>query len=98
MEVTKNTTLITFLRDTADSIENENIKDIDLRSVGEFYMKHCFLRETNLDDEGTSRQIGNTEEFDMKDLIKFLALGWYIYSVLLQDTKENQNFYNYNYK
>lgn len=90
MEVTNNTALTTFLRETADSIERGDLKANELRSAGEFYMKQRFIREVNADDDGYSKPIGESGEFDMQELVKFLSLGWYIYCVLLKDAKKDE--------
>lgn len=57
-----------FLRNLADSIENNTISEVELRKVSEFYMSLLF-----------SQKIASSPE---KDHMKFLILGWYIYNQL----------------
>lgn len=55
-----------FLRNIADQVENNTIKEDELRKLSEFYMSYLF-----------SDKIPSTPE---KDYMKFLILGWYIYN------------------
>lgn len=62
-----NSTLIVFLRELADSIENNNVSDENLKYIGEFCMSYMFynrkIKQNNYD--------------------KFTVLGWYMYTFLL---------------
>lgn len=70
---TKDQELIQFLRNIADSIENDEIEPQDKQRVGEFFMEYNFKNTlTNI----------NSSDIEEKDIIKFLVLGWYIYCVL----------------
>ena len=55
-----------FLRNIADQVENNTIKEDELRKLSEFYMSYWF-----------SDKIPSTPE---KDYMKLLILGWYIYN------------------
>lgn len=70
---TKDQELIQFLRNIANSIENDDIEPQDKQRVGEFFMEYNFKNTlTNI----------NSSDIEDKDIIKFLVLGWYIYCVL----------------
>jgi len=73
---TKDQELILFLRDIANSIENNDINPDDKQRVGEFFMQYKFKNMIN--------DINSTD-IEEKDMIKFLVLGWYIYCVMLKD-------------
>jgi hypothetical protein len=76
---TKDQEITVFLRDIANSIENDSIEPCDKQRVGEFYMQYKFKNMIN--------DI-NSSDIDEKDMIKFLVLGWYIYCVVLKNKKE----------
>jgi hypothetical protein len=70
--------MIPFLRNLADSIDNKSLSARQLHSIGEFYMSYQFQKE--------AAQSGDTEaptiDFSKKDMLKFLVLGWWVYSHL----------------
>ena len=72
--------LILFLRTLADSIETNTLQSEQLQKVGEFFMSYKMSQNENQ----------NTyEEFDTMDVIKFITMGWYIYSMLLDKDKKH---------
>lgn len=76
---TKDQELIQFLRNIANSIENDDIEPQDKQRIGEFFMEYKF-KNTLVDI--------NSSDIEEKDMIKFLVLGWYIYCVLLKNKEE----------
>jgi hypothetical protein len=68
-----NKLLIPFLRELADSIEQNTIAPDQLRQVGEFFMAVEFQKQQTQDQR---------DDFSGNDLTKFLILGWYIYTIL----------------
>ena len=70
--------IILFLRNLADSIENNTLQSEQLEKVGEFFMSYKMTQNENKNTE---------EEFDTMDVIKFITMGWYIYSILLDKDK-----------
>lgn len=81
--------LVSFLRNLADSIEQNKILPRQLQNVGEFFMKYQYEEESIKDDEGTSVPFGSTGDFDIEEMIKFLIMGYYIYCHILKDAKED---------
>ena len=79
--------LITFLRDLTSSLERGELCQLQLQSVGEFFMSYQFQERAVQDsDESTP----DPSRFSQAELIKFLSLGWYVYQVLLrQETLQN---------
>ena len=61
--------LIPFLRDLANSLEENKLDNVQLLQISEFFMAFVFKK-----DQG---------EYSSEELIKFLSLGWYIYTHLL---------------
>jgi hypothetical protein len=69
--------LVPFLRNLADSIEKEQLLPEQIQKIGEFYMSYKLNTENS------------TEDPESMDVVKFLTLGWYIYTHILN--KENIN-------
>jgi hypothetical protein len=67
--------LVSFLRNLADSIEKEQLLPDQLKKIGEFYMFY----EKEIYDSAE-----NSDE-DTMDVVKFLTLGWYMYTHLLKN-------------
>ena len=63
-----NEQLIPFLRELANSIENNELSSNQLQCIGEFFMKYKF--------------IDNINSTDKMDMMKFLVLGWFIYGMI----------------
>lgn len=86
MDETNNEILIPFLRNLASAIENKELAQPQLQSIGEFFMSYQFQEQAYKDSDNSA----NTKiMFSEKELIKFVCLGWYVYQVLLrQDTLE----------
>jgi hypothetical protein len=59
----ENSILTPFLKDLAESVENKKLSCKQLQIIGEFYMKYQF------------QEAG---EHTQEDMVKFLALGWWI--------------------
>ena len=77
----ENTEIVNFLKDVIVDIESGNVKDLKLQYVGEFLMGYKF--HEFLEDEC------NTTTEDEKDFLKFLFLGWYIYTFILRNNKSS---------
>ena len=67
-----NSTLIIFLRELADSIENNTISEENLKYIGEFCMSYMFYN--------------NSIKIEQHNYDKFTILGWYMYTFLLNKT------------
>jgi hypothetical protein len=82
-------TLIPFLRNLANSIEENKILPRQLQNVSDFFMKYHFDEEVakDEDEDDSSDPIGASGEFDAEELVKFLALGWYVYCIILKDSR-----------
>jgi len=70
----KNKELILFLRNLADSIENDKLSSEQLQKTGEFFMSYKITEPEY-----------NEEEYIDMDIIKFTTMGWYIYCILLDN-------------
>uniref|UniRef100_A0A6C0D1D3 Uncharacterized protein n=1 Tax=viral metagenome TaxID=1070528 RepID=A0A6C0D1D3_9ZZZZ len=70
MDGVDNNLLINFLKNIITDIETQKLSDDELKIVSEFYMRYKF----------NSESIDNTTSNE--DFIKFLALGWYVYSYI----------------
>jgi|688.fasta_scaffold1617646_1 hypothetical protein len=75
-----NLQLVSFLRTLADSIEKEELLPEQVQKIGEFYMSY----EKEIYDSGDN----STE--DSMDVVKFLTLGWYMYTHLLKNENTNE--------
>lgn len=61
--------LILFLQKLIDGMENNTLNNDSIKQISEFYMSWQFK-----EDQG---------EYTREELIKYLSLGWYIYTNLL---------------
>ena len=75
-----NLQLVSFLRNLSDSIEKEELLPEQVQKIGEFYMSY----EKEIYDSGDN----STE--DSMDVVKFLTLGWYMYTHLLKNENTNE--------
>lgn len=88
MDNNTNTTLISFLRNLADSLETNQLSKKQNLRIGEFFMEYKFQEAAYKDEKQFEENEENELEdlhFDKSELIKFLSLGWYIYCVILKD-------------
>ena len=73
--------IINFLKEVIQDIESENISEEKLDTTRHFlftYKFHHHIEKQKIDD------------IDEKDMIKFLFLGWYIYTFML-NTKSKKD-------
>lgn len=71
--------LAPFLRQLADSIENNQLSSDQIQQIGEFFMSYKIRNQS----EENNSEINNPSEF-----IKFLTLGMYIYRFVLNSDGE----------
>jgi len=64
-----------FLKDLIDDMENDKLNQQQTKLVGEFYMKYKFQNNIIQNNKNINKE-------NEKDFIKFLTLGWYIYSII----------------
>ena len=74
----ENNEIVNFLKDVIVDIESGNVKDLKLQYICEFLMGYKFHEFLEDDDIATE---------DEKDLLKFVFLGWYIYTFILRNDK-----------
>ena len=66
-----NSVLVDFYKSIAKEIENDIVTEEQLFELGEFYREYKFKEE-----------MASSKTSDKKELIKFLSLGWFIYSTI----------------
>jgi hypothetical protein len=71
--------LVPFLRNLADSIEKKELLPDQLQKIGEFYMSYKLSTNEHSEDSEDSE--------DSVDVVKFLTLGWYMYTHILKNDK-----------
>ncbi len=77
-----------FLRDLADKLETNSLSESDSTQISEFFMKFNFLKHLDTEVEESTESTG--EEHDMNgDILKFMSLGWYVYSHLIPRLKDD---------
>jgi|LakMenEpi03Aug12_release.lakeMendotaPanAssembly.Ray.scaffolds.fasta_scaffold747279_2 hypothetical protein len=74
----KNKELVLFLRNLANSVENNTITSDQSQKLGEFFMSFKMSQEEDKD-------------CDPMDVIKFITMGWYIYSNIIKDSPDIQD-------
>ena len=83
-DIGQDITLMTFLRELADSIEKKTLIPSQLQIIGEFYMSYQFQSQA-IKDNDTSLVSNVNVDFDQEDIVKFFILGWFVYCVLLKN-------------
>ena len=73
--------LVPFLRNLADSIEKKELLPDQLQKIGEFYMSYKLCTNSSEDSEDSE---------DSMDVVKFLTLGWYMYTHILNNENTNE--------
>lgn len=71
--------LAPFLRQLADSIENNQLSSDQIQQIGEFFMSYKIRNQS---------EENNSEINDQSEFIKFLTLGMYIYRFVLNSDCE----------
>ena len=81
MEGINNTDLkmISFLRNLADSVESGVLLPRQLQHIGEFFMSYQFQEQAIKDGDNSGYE---NPRFKKADLIKFIIMGWHIYSCI----------------
>ena len=75
--------LIIFFIELADSVENLKLNKNQLKSLGEFYISYKYKESNNLHSEEIEDET-DIENNEM-DIVKFLTLGWWIYTQMDKD-------------
>jgi len=79
----KGTLLGKFLRELAKKAENGSLTDKEHQELGEFYMSWLFSRQAEKDIKRHKKKDRKINPKD--DIMKFLCLGWYVYTKLLNN-------------
>jgi hypothetical protein len=75
-----------FLNELTDSIKNDALSAEQLQHISEFYISYKLSQ--NITKSTISKESDDIEDIDV---IKFITLGWYIYTFLLnQEQKEKK--------
>ncbi len=80
-----NTILVSFLRETADSLENRTLSNPQLQRLSEFYMSYLFAQEIENDKKQTKRLSRKRRDMTNQDFMKFISLGYYVYNHIIDD-------------
>lgn len=75
----KRLVLASFLRNIAEQIENDTLSKPLRSHTKDFFMSYQFIEQAVKDNHLPS---DNIEVYSAKDLVKFLFLGWYCYSLI----------------
>tara|TARA_Y100000996_G_C22514843_1_gene639966 strand:+ start:249 stop:512 length:264 start_codon:yes stop_codon:yes gene_type:complete len=81
-----NTEIKDFLKEILDKLENNQLNDDQLAKIGQFRISYLYENQNE-----------NDIEYSQDELVKFLSLGWYIYTQLInneniQDDQTNNDF------
>lgn len=76
--MTSKANLLLFLKDLQTELEADTITTCKLQQLGEFFM-HCKMEQEIMENDDV--------EFTKQDMIKFISLGWYFYSILNKQEK-----------
>lgn len=67
-----------FFRDLADKIEKNDVSSTQLQKTGEFFMSWLY------DTENVEKDKEDKSSFTQEDFRKFVTLGWYVYTHLME--------------
>lgn len=76
--------LTPFLRELANAVEAHKLNASQLENIGDFFMSYQFQEQARKDSDETAPPVA---QYSTEDLVKFVAMGWYVYQVL----QRNQN-------
>ena len=84
--------LAPFLKNLAQSIEEGRLLPRQLQRVGEFFMSYQFQEQAikdgdNTSESDTSESRTSSRKFSKSDLMKFIVMGWHVYSCILDGTE-----------
>ena len=83
--------LAPFLRNLAQSIEEGRLLPRQLQSVGEFFMSYQFQEQAIKDGDNTTESDTSNRKFSKSDLMKFIVMGWHVYSCILDGTEPSSH-------
>jgi hypothetical protein len=83
--------LAPFLRNLAQSIEEGRLLPRQLQRVGEFFMSYQFQEQAIKDGDNTSESDTSKQKFSKSDLMKFIVMGWHVYSCILDGTEPSSH-------
>lgn len=89
--------LAPFLRNLAQSIEEGRLLPRQLQRVGEFFMAYQFQEQAIKDGDNTSESNTSSRKFSKSDLMKFIVMGWHVYSCILDGTEPSPSEDDINY-
>tara|TARA_B110000438_G_C15806888_1_gene647825 strand:- start:740 stop:976 length:237 start_codon:yes stop_codon:yes gene_type:complete len=69
-----NEILVNFLKELTNQLENNQIENNNIIKISQFMMSYNFESSNNNEID---------EDFSRGDMVKFLSLGWYIYTQVL---------------
>ena len=75
--------LAPFLKNLAKSIEEGRLLPSQLQRVGEFFMSYQFHEQAIKDGDNTFESDTDNRNFSKSDLMKFIVMGWHVYSCIL---------------
>lgn len=79
-EETPNRDIEIFLKNLSESVKNDKLSAKQLQLVGEFYLSYSFQSDIEIERENDKE----SDCVDNDELIKFLSLGWYMYTFLIK--------------
>lgn len=75
--------LALFLRDIAEQIETNTLEKSLIRHTTDFFMSYQFIEQAIYDNQ--VQEV--IPKISTKEIVKFLFLGWYCYTILLLDKR-----------
>lgn len=86
-EATPNEDIAKFLSDLSEDVRNEKLDASQIQLVGEFYLNYLFNNDIRPSEPTTP---DSSDCVDNNELIKFLSLGWYIYTFMVKDKTDTK--------
>lgn len=87
MENNTNINLISFLQELTTSLESGKLSNKQILRISEFFMSYQFqeiVTKNDKDNNNNDEDNWTNLDFNIKELIQFLFLGWYVHCVILK--------------
>jgi len=76
-----------FLERLIDQYKNRQLTEDQERRITEFYVKECYLKESNVSVSSNDANVSNDSVSSNEandNSFKYLTMGWYIYEHLIK--------------
>lgn len=85
---TPNEDIANFLSELSKLVREDRLNEKQIQLIGEFYLNYLFNSDIEVDDEEHDKR--EEGDVDKNELMKFLSLGWYMYTFLIKNKSSEE--------